>query len=346
LTRIRNEELGIPTHPHGDRFNVLFSKRASPRERDRFSIHRDNLRSIAKRFLSRLKNSITTVLQRKDLLALAILVLITVVVRIPGVFNRAIWYDESITLLETAGNAVPTWSDLPTPAATQKEMLIGSPSLGEVAAGLRDTDVHPPVYYGLLSIWRRSAGESIEAARLFSVFWSTASVILLYLLVRAFGFVRPFWPAVVYSLSSGAVHYGHEARNYSLALFLVILSSFLAYFLTQIDFKRRIQFWILSVSMAASCGFAFQTNYLSIFPISILLAWCFAWTPKRLKIYVIPTIVLTVIISLAGFGTLQTQLGARPNQFQKAVGFGQELVKIIDSNFEMLWSPVTSSSGI
>jgi len=35
-------------------------------------------------------SSITAVLQRKDLLAIAILVLITVVVRLPGVFNRVI----------------------------------------------------------------------------------------------------------------------------------------------------------------------------------------------------------------------------------------------------------------
>ncbi len=135
-----------------------------------------------------MKNSITTVLQRKDLLALAILVLITLAVRVPGVFSRAIWYDEAITLLETAGNANPSWSEFPTPARTQKELLTGSPTLKEVAAGLRETDVHPPVYYGLLSIWRRLAGESIETARLFSVFSSTATVCLLYLLLRVSGF--------------------------------------------------------------------------------------------------------------------------------------------------------------
>jgi len=52
------------------------------------------------------------------------------------------------------------------------------------------------------------------------------------------------------------------------------------------------------------------------------------------------------MISFAGFGTLVAQLGARPNQFQKALGFGQELMKIVDANLVMLWSPVTSSSGI
>jgi hypothetical protein len=285
-------------------------------------------------------------MQRKDLMVLAILVVITVAVRIPGVFTRAIWYDESITLLETAGNADPSWSALPTPAATEKELLVGSPTLGEVAAGLRETDVHPPVYYGLLSIWRRATGESLEAARLFSVLWSTACVIFLYLLLRVFGFARPFWPSLVYSLSSGAVHYGHEARNYSLAMFLVIFSAFLGHFLIQIESNRRRKFWFLSASTATCCALAFQTNYLTVFPISLILAWCFAWAPKKQKIYVIPTIILTVMISLVGFGMLTNQLGARPNQFQKALGFGQELAKIINANFEMLWNPVASSSGI
>ena len=285
-------------------------------------------------------------MRRKDLLVLAVLILITVVVRIPGVFNRAIWYDEAITLLETAGNAIPTWSALPTPSATQKELLVGSPTLGEVAAGLRETDVHPPVYYSLLSIWRRVAGDSIETARLFSVFWATASVDLLRLHLRASGFFRPFWPSLVYSLSSGAVHYAHEARNYSLAMFFVMSAAILAYLLTQIEINRRLQFWIISVTMAACCGLAFQTNYLTVFPIFLLLAWCFAWAPKKQRIWVIPTIILSLMISLAGYGTLVTQLGARPNQFQKALGFGQELMKIVDANLVMLWNPVTSSCGI
>ncbi|MBD3857188.1 MAG: glycosyltransferase family 39 protein [Acidobacteria bacterium] len=285
-------------------------------------------------------------MQRKDLLALAILVLITVAVRLPGVFNRAIWYDEAITLLETAGNAVPTWSALPTPAASQKKLMVGSPSLGEVATGLRETDVHPPVYYGLLSIWRQIAGESIEAARLFSVFWSTASVALLYLLLRAFGFSRPFWPSLIYSLSSGAVHYGHEARNYSLAMFFVILATFLIFLFNNTDFNRRLQFWIFTVSIAACCGLSFQTNYLTIFPIAALLIWCLAWTPKKQRRYVFPAIILSVVFSLIGFGTLLNQLEARPNQFQKTLGLIQELIKIVDSNFLMLWNPVTSNTGI
>ena len=293
-----------------------------------------------------MKNTITTLGQRKDLLVLGVLVVITVAVRLPGVYNRAIWYDESITLLETAGNAIPAWSELPTPARTQKELLVGSPSLREVAAGLRETDVHPPFYYGLLSIWRRVAGGSLETARLFSVFWSTATIILFYLLLRRSGHQRPLVPSLVYSLASGAVHYSHEARNYSLALFFILAASFCAYLATILTRKNRKIFWILSLSLALFCGLAFQTHYLAIFPVLCLLLWYAFWIPKERRLHGIPTFIVALGLSLIGISTLAEQLGARPKQFQKELGFGQELWKIIDFNFEMIWNPVISSTGV
>jgi hypothetical protein len=295
---------------------------------------------------NQLKRSPTSLLHRKELLVLGFLIVITVAVRVPGVFNRAIWYDEAITLLETAGNAIPNWSELPTPARTQKEFFVGSPSLRHVARGLRDTDVHPPVYYGLLSIWRRIGGASLEAARLFSLFWSTATVVLFYLLLRASGFQRPLAPSLVYALSSGAVHYAHEARNYSLALFFVIVAAFLAYLSTVRIQEDRRQFWILSIAMAVFCGLAFQTHYLAIFPVFYLLLWYVFWIPNRRRLLALPALLLIIGAILTGMGTLAAQLGARPKQFQKELDLGQELVKIVDFNFEMLWNAVISNTGV
>jgi hypothetical protein len=285
----------------------------------------------------------TTVVQRKDLLALGFLVLITVIVRVPGVFNRAIWYDEAITLLETAGNAIPAWSELPTPARTQKELLEGSPSLGEVAAGLRETDVHPPVYYGLLSKWRRIVGGSIEAARFFSVLCSIASVILLYLLLRSARFERPLVPSLVYTLSSGAVHYAQEARNYALAMSFLLVASFLAYLSTKSEFNSKKFFWLLSTAIGVSCGLAFQTNYLAIFPAVFLLSWFVIWSPKPRMLRTFPAIISSLAISVAGVATLSAQLGARPRQFQRELGFWRELLKIFNFNIEMLWTPTVSN---
>jgi hypothetical protein len=287
-----------------------------------------------------------SLVQRKELMLLAVLVLVTVAVRLPGVFNRAIWYDEAITLLETAGNAIPIWSELPTPARTQKELFVGSPSLREVATGLRETDVHPPFYYWVLSIWRQLAGESIEAARLFSLLCSSGAVILIFLLLRTSGFGHPLVPSLVYSLSSGAVHYAHEARNYSLALFFLFAATYFAYLSTNLIHHNRQHFWMFSIAMAALCGFAFQTHYLTIFPVLYLLLWYVFWIPRDRRLLALPTILLTIGISLIGIGTLVVQLGARPKQFQKELGFGEELQKIVDFNVEMIYNPVVSNTGI
>lgn len=293
-----------------------------------------------------MKNLVDTLLLRKDMLALAALVLITVAVRIPGVSSRAIWYDEAITLLETAGNAVPQWSGLPVPAATQQQFMVGTPSFAEIARGLRATDVHPPLYYGLLSSWRRVAGPSIEAARLFSVLCSTASVILLYLLLRFSGFAQPMAPSLVYSLSSGAVHYGHEARNYALAMLFVAAASLCAYIAAKLDENRPTFFVMISSAMAACCGLAFCTNYLSVFPIFALLLWFASWTLKKWKTLILIPIIITSGVSLTVVGTLMSQIGSRPHQFQRALGVPQEMAKIVQFNFAMIWSPVSENAGV
>ena len=64
--------------------------------------------------------------QHKSLWILAVLILVTVAVRVPGAYSRSIWYDESITLLETAGNAAPTWPAGLAPASTPKQLLVGN----------------------------------------------------------------------------------------------------------------------------------------------------------------------------------------------------------------------------
>lgn len=52
------------------------------------------------------------------------------------------------------------------------------------------------------------------------------------------------------------------------------------------------------------------------------------------------------MISLTTIGTTVSQIGARPNQFQKALGFGQEIFKIIGFNFTIFWNPVSANIGV
>ena len=82
--------------------------------------------------------------------------------------------------------------------------------------------------------------------------------------------------------------------------------------------------------MAVLCGLSFKTHYLAMFPVLYLLLWYAFWIPKGKRLLSLPAIIITLSISLVGVGTFAAQLGARPQQFHKEIGFWQELMKIVN----------------
>ena len=131
--------------------------------------------------------------------SLLILLVISVSARLPGLVSRSIWYDESITLLVTAGNAQPSWPQESGPASMAKTQFRGTPALTEIAIDLHKTDVHPPVYFWLLSLWRQWMGFSIETARVFSLLCSTGAVLILYLLLHVGKVEHPAVPSLIFA---------------------------------------------------------------------------------------------------------------------------------------------------
>ncbi len=275
-----------------------------------------------------------------------VLILATVAVRLPGVFSRSIWYDESVTLLETAGNAIPSWPDTPTLAYVAKRQLVGDPSLRAVADDLRSTDVHPPLYFCLLTVWRGWLGPSIEGARLLSLLLSTGAVVLLYLLLEAAGWPRPFFPSLVFSVTSGAVFYGHEARPYALALFLIMSAALLALKAEAAGPDPRHRSLVCSLAMALCCGLAFQTNFLSLFPVAAVLGWYTIRVWSHSKGLILAAHAAALAVALIGFSKLLLQVGARPLQMRGFRGVLAETSKIIDMNFFAFWTPVASIPGL
>jgi hypothetical protein len=154
---------------------------------------------------------------------------VSAAVRWPGIESRSIWYDEATTLLETAGNPRPSWPDTPFPAEAGQQLFKGSPALSQITEALRRTDIHPPVYYWLLSLWRRVVGFSLEAARAFSLICSVGTILALYLLLWAGRIEQPFVPVLVYALSTGGVYVAQEARSYALTSLLIVAGGLFAH---------------------------------------------------------------------------------------------------------------------
>lgn len=276
---------------------------------------------------------------------LGILLIVSVGVRLPGLVSRTITYDESITLLETAGHAGLSPLEKPTLAGIAKKRFVGTPTPSEIATVLRQSDIHPPVYYWLLSFWRRWLGSSLETARIFSLLCSTGTVLALYLLLQAGKFERPVIPSLIFSISSGAVLAGHLARSYALASLLTGMSALFAYLASEAN-GNRFRLALCAIAMALCSATAFQTNYLTLFPASVILLWFLIclWPVSRLAAVLFP--LATVSIWFVEILLFPPQLGVRPQYSSGSIGIFPEIAKIFIMNLLVLWRAVNDRLGL
>jgi len=264
---------------------------------------------------------------------LAALLIFSVAIRLPGLFSRAIWYDEAITLIGTAGNAWPSWPQKPVPARTTKKLFVGAPSLIKIAKDLRETDIHPPFYYWLLSLWRRCIGFSLETARAFSLVCSIGSILVLYLVLHAGKIKSPIIPTLIYAISTNAVFFGHETRAYALASLIIGMGTLFAYLASEVALRNKAHLTIYSIAMAICCGVAFQTNYLTLFPACVILSWFLICLWPTSRFIAVVSALLAVSICLPFF---LKQLVNRPYQAVGFIGFFPEILKIIRMNVDVI----------
>ncbi len=111
---------------------------------------------------------------------------------------RGLWYDEAFAILYSARSFA--------------EMLTGTlTQVGGAAA-----DVHPLFYYFSLHLWLNAAGDSVFAARFFSVCFGVATIPLVFQTARAlFGPRVAVASALVCALAPFHIAYSQEARMYA-----------------------------------------------------------------------------------------------------------------------------------
>lgn len=101
-------------------------------------------------------------------------------------------------------------------------------SLGDVLLMQPSGDVHPPLYYLILSLWIRLFGSGEFQVRLLSTAFGVASIPLLYIVVKNLfrNSSAALVSAFILSISPFHVYYSQESRMYSLLTFFVLLSIF------------------------------------------------------------------------------------------------------------------------
>ena len=131
---------------------------------------------------------------------------------------------------------------------------------------LRQTDVHPPLYFWALAVWRRAVGSSLFAARMLSVLFGLGALAAIAGIARL---VRiPAAPAMLLSLGCyGFAYTSAIARGFALAQLLTLCGVLLA-----LIAARRGVAWI-ALAAGVLLGAASFANYLASFVGAAVLLW-------------------------------------------------------------------------
>jgi 4-amino-4-deoxy-L-arabinose transferase-like glycosyltransferase len=227
--------------------------------------------------------------------------------------HSSIWYDEAITLLTTSGHAKLNW-------ALGMKQFKPSADLGKIASELYEQDVHPPLYFWTLAIWRVAFGESLEVARCLSLLFTLALLALLHWVALDLGMKWAAVPVVVYALSAAGLRYAYDARPYAMAVFLIVLTLYLA--------NKRSK-WA-GVCAAASIA----THYfaaLCVGPI-LLLGIAQQWKSNRRWVWLTSVTFVACLAPLLPL--LRIHVRARPLQYTGFGSFPRELWALLKGAME------------
>ncbi len=237
-------------------------------------------------------------------------------------WHRAPEYDEAYSIFLTAGDARPPWPSGVFTAGSVRHLFAGHAGFGQIAHDLRVGDVHPPLYFWALEIWRWVCGPSWFAARLLSVVFALGALAVIAWFVDAAEIA--VLPALGLTLLNyGFAYTGVVARGFALAQFL----NFLGFSLVFLAVQRRTR--RLSLAGGLALGAAAFANYLAVFIAGAVLAWlCLARQRWR---YFPPTALGLVPFLLADAWFFIAQRGTRTGQFTAFVPL--QALKLLAKDF-------------
>jgi hypothetical protein len=185
---------------------------------------------------------------------------------------RSAEYDEQYTLFLTAGTARPVWPEVPFAAGEVRLLQAGQAGLGAIARDLRATDVHPPLYFWAVALWRRMAGDGLLAARLLSVLCGLAALVAVAAIARRVAVP----PALAMLLTLGCYGFAYTstvARGFALAQALTLWGVVLL-----LAASRGRGRWVMGGMLLGAATFA---NYLAVFVAAGALAMAAVISARR-----------------------------------------------------------------
>lgn len=216
-------------------------------------------------------------------------------------------YDEYYSVFLIAGHPRPAWPTAPFLASATRSFYHGSASFGRIAEALRHGDVHPPLYFWLVSLWKNAFGTALFGLRLFSILCSVVSLFLIARIARRIG-APPYLAVTITLLCTGFAYTGIVARGFALAGTLSLAGT-----LFLIDGEARSKpsrSFIGGIAFGAACF----TNYLACFTALAMLVWI-AIVRWRHKAIWLPAWFGAALFIPAGYWFFSAQYRTRDGQF-------------------------------
>lgn len=198
---------------------------------------------------------------KKLITSLFLILSLALVLRLIGIQSRPIWYDEAFSLL----------------FAEQSPSEILNNTLFE-NSDLSAAEEHPPLYYFGLWTWFQFFGASIVSARLFSVFLSLLTILLIYQIAKdLFDSSTALVAAGLVGLLPFQIHFAQEIRMYSMLTFWLALTT-LAFLRARS--KSKLWWGVFAVSTALA---QYTHNLASIYLVTLAFTPLFQRDWKTLR---------------------------------------------------------------
>ena len=217
-------------------------------------------------------------------------------------------YDEFYSVFLIAGDPRPVWPVAPFAVRSVAGFYHGHASFDGIALALRRGDVHPPLYFWALALWRDLVGTDLFRLRLLSVLFSLAGLALLLRIARRIG-APPLRAAGITLLFYGFAYTSIVARDFALTQLFALVGAALL-----IDSEERGQA-LPAILGGLALGAACFTNDLASFTVVALLAWLMVTAWRRPKLWLAAGISAALFLP-AWLWFFIAQRGSRAGQFQ------------------------------
>ncbi len=200
--------------------------------------------------------------------------LVAMLVLVGASWTRGTEYDEGYSVFIAAGTPRPAWPRAVFTPHQVQHFYAGHSTFGGIAADLRRTDVHPPLYFWSEAAWRGMFGTGLFRTRLLSVLFSLGALIAVAVLAIRVG--TPPVAAMLLTLGCyGFTYTGSIARGFAMAQFCMLWGTVLV--AVAAEARRPVA---IATAGGLLLGLASFTNYLAAFGGAGALLWLLLTRPR------------------------------------------------------------------